>query len=86
MVALGLFAVLGQRLGGASPWLLFLAAVITGYVALVDYFDVRGRIIRATAGSSLISASTGAGLWAIFIGAALIGAAGVMLIVRRHTP
>jgi hypothetical protein len=52
--------------------------IVTGIVAGVAYSDAQQRVEAARSESELIIASVGAGIWALFVGAALAIAGGVL--------
>jgi hypothetical protein len=83
---LGLMFAGGLRLSKGGPILIILCAVAAGVVAGLDYSDVQGRVQVAEAASSLVSASVGAGLWSIFVGAVMTGIGGAGLGLRTAKP
>jgi hypothetical protein len=57
--------------------------IITGAVAIYDYVDVQRRIQDVKEQTELISASVGAGIWTLIVGAILAIVGGVLV---RNVP
>jgi hypothetical protein len=60
--------------------------VITFVVGVLEKNDVTDRIATATSASSLIVASTGTGIWLIFVAGALVAVGGFLLIRKTDVP
>lgn len=77
--------------GWTFPRLLQGSAVVQGAVLLAiaafDYVDVQHRIKSVdAAGNGFVTASTGAGLWALFVAGALVLAAGIIIMAANRSP
>jgi hypothetical protein len=69
--------------GTQMPSFLQGSPIVTGSIAFVvawiDYGQVQRRITSAKAASELVSGSAGAGLWTLFVGAAVTIAGGALI-------
>lgn len=83
VAALCLVRLLGANTSMASAVLILLAGIGAAFIGFIDLADIQERVSSATEISSSISASAGAGLWAVIIGAIVSALGGLLLLVSR---
>lgn len=76
----------GRENAASIGWIYMALGVITFVVGVLEKNDVTDRIATATSASSLIVASTGTGIWLIFVAGALVAVGGFLLIRKTDVP
>jgi len=76
----------GRENAASIGWIYMTAGVLAIVVGVLEKNEVANRITEATSASSLIVASTGTGIWLIFVAGALIAVGGFLLARKTNLP